>query len=150
MSRNPADEHRLHLRWKARRKRYVDATRQQAEKQAELAKERTQYFEKIALGSGATIAAVVSFIGSQKSTLQPAWLFRSALIALVVTMVAAMYRNYKYPYYVMNVFQGFKLSKWQRQAKAKREILSKQYRRTLCKMGSQSTVWRGLRTSTNG
>lgn len=67
------------------------------------AKERTQYFEKLAIGSGAAIAAIVSFLGTHAEKLQPVWILRCALIALVVAMIAALYRNLRYPYYFLAV-----------------------------------------------
>jgi hypothetical protein len=39
--------------------------------QIDIAKERTQFFEKLAIGSGATIAAMVSFFGAHSQRLQP-------------------------------------------------------------------------------
>ena len=80
------------------------AAAQYNEKQIELAKERTQYFEKLALGSGATIAAVVSFIGTHLGRLRPPLLLRSTLVILVVAMLAAMARNWFYPRYVLATF----------------------------------------------
>ena len=44
------------------------------------AKEKMLFFEKITLGSGAIVTAVVSFVGSQKQHLEPAWLLRSTLV----------------------------------------------------------------------
>ncbi len=66
----------------------------------ETAKEKTQYFEKIALANAGTIALVVSFVGAHASRLQPRWLLGSALVALFVAMILSMYRNWKYPYYL--------------------------------------------------
>jgi len=61
------------------------------------AKERTQFFEKLAIGAGATIAALVSFLGANnKRVLHPEWILRCALVALVVAMFGAMLRNYIY------------------------------------------------------
>ena len=77
---------------------------QAAQAQTDIAKEKTQYFEKIALGSGATIAAVVSFIGSHSGRLKPPYLLRSALVTLIATMVGSMYRNWRYPYYINGVW----------------------------------------------
>lgn len=99
-----------------------DAEIQEAEKQNELSKERTQYFEKIALGSGATIAAIVSLAGSHPGRFQPSWILRSALLSLGAAMAAAMYRNWRYPYYVVSVMQGFKIAALQRREKAKRDF----------------------------
>jgi len=66
----------------------------------DIGKEKTQFFEKIALASSGTIALVVSFVGSHKEHLQPPWLLRSALAALVLSMVAATYRNWRFPFYL--------------------------------------------------
>lgn len=70
----------------------------------DIGKEKTQYFEKIALAAGGTIALVVSFVGAHAGRLNPPWLLRSALVALVLTMIAAMYRNWKYPFYLIAVY----------------------------------------------
>jgi hypothetical protein len=70
----------------------------------DIGKEKTQFFEKIALASGGTVALVVSFIGAHKEHLQPPWLLRSALIALVLSMVSATYRNWRFPFYVIAVY----------------------------------------------
>jgi len=121
---DPTEAKRLEHLVNAATREASAAERQQHERQLELARDRTQYFEKIALGSGATIAAVVSFIGAHKDRLQPPWLFRAALVALVVAMFAAMYRNFRYPYYLMNVWQGFKLSKWEARERSKRNYFA--------------------------
>jgi hypothetical protein len=71
--------------------------------QVDFAKERTQFFEKLAIGSGATIAAIVSFLGVHAGKLQPEWIMRCSLISLVVAMVAALCRNFLYPFYVLAV-----------------------------------------------
>lgn len=39
----------------------------------DIGKEKTQFFEKIALASGGTIALVVSFVGAHAGRLQPPW-----------------------------------------------------------------------------
>lgn len=65
------------------------------------AKERTQYFEKLAIGSGATIAAIVSFLGVHSGKLQPAWIIRFSLVVFTAAIIAALYRNFRYPFYVL-------------------------------------------------
>jgi hypothetical protein len=65
----------------------------------DIGKEKTQYFEKIALACAGTIALAVSFIGSRAGQLQPTWLLRSALVVLFLGMIAAMFRNWVFPYY---------------------------------------------------
>jgi hypothetical protein len=69
----------------------------------DIAKARTQYFEKLVIGSGATIAALVSFLGTHSTRLQPRWILRCSLISLVVVLVTALYRNLRYPSYVLVV-----------------------------------------------
>jgi hypothetical protein len=64
---------------------------------------RVEYFEKITIGAGATIAALVSFLGSHSATLHPKWILRSSLICLGLTMLTALYRNFRYPNYVMQI-----------------------------------------------
>jgi hypothetical protein len=70
----------------------------------DIGKEKTQYFEKIAIAAGGTIALIVSFVGAHTGRLQPPWLLRAALIALVLAMIAAMYRNWKYPHYLLAAY----------------------------------------------
>ena len=89
--------------WEGTRKEVESLNLQLSEKQAEINRERTQYFEKIALGCGATIALVVSFVGAKNGRLQPPWLLRSSLVVLALAMVSAMYRNWRYPFYVLAV-----------------------------------------------
>lgn len=69
--------------------------------QHDVAKEKTQYFEKIAITAGGTIAVVVSFMGAHPGKLSPPWVLRSALVTLVLTMIAAMARNWRYPFYII-------------------------------------------------
>jgi hypothetical protein len=71
--------------------------------QVETSTESTQFFEKLAIGSGATIAALVSFFGAQHATLHPHWILRIALASLAVVLGAALYRNFRYPYYKLAV-----------------------------------------------
>jgi hypothetical protein len=65
----------------------------------DIAREKTQYFEKIALGSGGTIGLVASVVGLTCGSLAPrlATPFCSGWLALA--MIAAVYRNWKYPFY---------------------------------------------------
>ena len=64
---------------------------------------RKEYFEKLAFGSAAAIAAIVSFVGTHSGRLQPPWLLRCSLISLVVAVVAALYRNLRFPSYALQV-----------------------------------------------
>jgi hypothetical protein len=90
---------------------------------SEISKEKTQYFEKLALASGATIALLVSFVGAHSARLQPPWLLRSALIVLVLAMIAAMYRNWKYPYYLYAVYARQDSQAKQEQERCKRDYV---------------------------
>lgn len=58
------EELRLKTRLEGAIKHAADINERALEVYAEVAKEKTHYFEKIALGSGATIALLVSFVGS--------------------------------------------------------------------------------------
>ena len=93
--RNPADAERLKKLLESAYTNATDVGNQAAQAHADIAKEKTQYFEKIALGSGATIAAVVSFVGVHAGRLKPPFLLRSALVTLVAAMVSSMYRNWR-------------------------------------------------------
>jgi hypothetical protein len=86
------------------RKHSTETNQRATQATVDMAKEKTQYFEKIALASGGTIALVVSFVGAHAGRLQPPWLLRSALIVLVLAMVSAMYRNWRYPFYIMGSY----------------------------------------------
>jgi hypothetical protein len=79
------------------------AAREFNEEQVASSAGRKEYFEKLALGSGAAIAAIVSFVGTHSGRLQPPWQLRCALISLVVALIAAMFRNFRYPYYLLAV-----------------------------------------------
>jgi hypothetical protein len=70
----------------------------------DIAKEKTQYLEKIALANAGTIALVISFVGSHSGKLQPPLLFRSALVTLFLAMISAMFRNWIYPFYQFAVY----------------------------------------------
>jgi hypothetical protein len=72
----------------------------------DIGKEKTQFFEKIALTSGGTIALVVSFVGAHAGRLQPPWLLRSALVTLVLSMIGATYRNWRFQFYLHANYVG--------------------------------------------
>src|SRR5690242_19846475 len=65
---------------------------QAAKVRLDIGKDRVAYFEKIAVGAGAAVTLLVTFVGSHSPRLQPKWLFRAALISLVLAMIAAMFR----------------------------------------------------------
>lgn len=68
--------------------------------QTDAAAERTSFFEKIAIGAGATIAATVSFLGTKSHSLEPRWALRASLITLAFVMFTALLRNFLYPFYL--------------------------------------------------
>ncbi len=63
------------------------------------AKDRVSFFEKVAIGAGASIAAIVSFLGAKSHPLEPRWVLRASLISLSSVLFAALLRNYLYPFY---------------------------------------------------
>jgi hypothetical protein len=66
--------------------------------QTDAASERTSFYDKIAIGAGAAIAAMVSFLGAKPHTLEPRWMLRASLVTLGLTMFTALLRNFLYPY----------------------------------------------------
>jgi len=64
------------------------------------AKDRESFFEKVAIGAGASIAAIVSFLGAKAHPLEPRWVLRASLISLASALFAALLRNYLYPFYL--------------------------------------------------
>ena len=101
MNTNAGDVERLRLLLQGAEKALKDASNDLTETQVELAREKTQYFEKLTIGSGAAIAAIVSFLGTHSGKLQPVWILRCSLISLVAAMLAALYRNFRYPSYIL-------------------------------------------------
>jgi hypothetical protein len=100
---DPVEQQRLEIRSNNAIKFANDMEMRALQASEDIAKEKTQYFEKIALANAGTIALVVSFVGAHSSKLQPPWLLRSALVTLFAAMISAMYRNWKYPYYLTAV-----------------------------------------------
>jgi len=100
---NSLEQERLKTRLESAAKHATDMNLRAVQVSIEIGKEKTQYFEKLALAAGGTIALVVSFVGAHSGRLQPTWLLRSALITLVLAMIAAVYRNWKFPFYMLAV-----------------------------------------------
>jgi hypothetical protein len=71
--------------------------------QIDVANGRTAYFDRLTIGTGAVIAAIVSFLGGHASTLHPEWLLRCSLVSLTLALLAGLYRSFRYPYYIMQV-----------------------------------------------
>ena len=90
--------------------------------QVDGAKERTQYFEKLAIGSGAAIAAIVSFLGAHTSSLHPKWILRGSLVSLVCALTAALYRNFRYPNYVLATYNRLWIEACRQQQQRKNDV----------------------------
>jgi hypothetical protein len=71
--------------------------------QIDVANGRTAYFDRLTIGAGAVIAAIISFLGGHASTLHPEWLLRCSLVSLTLGLLAGLYRSFRYPYYIMQV-----------------------------------------------
>ncbi len=93
----------------------------------DIATEKTKYFEKIAIGSGATIALMVSFVGSHQGRLHPPWLLRSALVALVLSMICAMLRNWRFPFYTWAYYLGQKLKAERVKENRKKDLITSSF-----------------------
>src|ERR1035438_1104565 len=65
------------------------------------ASDRVSFFEKVAIGAGASIAAIVSFLGAKSHPLEPRWVLRASLISLASVLFAALLRNFLYPFYLL-------------------------------------------------
>ena len=89
-----------------------------------IAEERSAFFEKVALGCGATVAAVVSFLGAHSGRLTPQYLLRASLVTLVLSMLAAMYRNWRYPSYVLANYQTQQYEALLKRERSRRDLFS--------------------------
>jgi hypothetical protein len=69
--------------------------------QIDVANGRTAYFDRLTIGAGAVIAAIISFLGSHASTLHPEWSLRCSLVSLTLAILAGLYRSFRYPYYIL-------------------------------------------------
>jgi hypothetical protein len=116
------DAEHLHVLWKNSQKGLDEAIERLNQTQADGARERTQYFEKLAIGSGAAIAAIVSFVGTHAGKLHPAWILRCSLVALVVAMIAALYRNLRYPTYVLATYNKLWIEASRHQQQCKNDV----------------------------
>lgn len=100
---DPVELHRRRERLKSAGEWVKTTADDISQTQLAFSSERTQYFEKLAIGSGAALAALVSFLGVHAKDLNPPWLMRTALALLALSMVSALYRNFRYPYYVLAI-----------------------------------------------
>jgi hypothetical protein len=87
---------RLQIRHERAQERANKADADFDQAQADNAKERTQFFEKLAIGSGAAITALVSFLGAHPRCLRPPWILRTSLVALGVAIFFALCRSLMY------------------------------------------------------
>lgn len=118
------ERQRLERLFDSAAKHATDMNHRAAQGSIDIGKERTQYFEKIALMCSATIALVVSFVGSHAGRLQPVWLLRSVLILLVLAMVAAIYRNWRFPFYVLAGYMKQELEAKQDKERCRRDLIA--------------------------
>jgi hypothetical protein len=88
----------------AAQQKVLEANQRTSKASIEVGKEKVQFFEKIALGVGATIAAIISFVASSAAGIRAPNLLKCLLVMLVIALVAAMYRNWRYPFYSMSVW----------------------------------------------
>jgi len=89
-----------------------------------IANETSAFFEKVALGCGATVAAVVSFLGTHSGRLTPPYLLRASLVTLVLSILAAMYRNWRYPNYVLVNYQSQQYEALLKRERCRRDLFS--------------------------
>ncbi len=105
-----------------------DIQSQYSKVQSENAKDRVQFFEKIALGAGATIAGLVSAIGIHGATqkiIRGALCLRVSFVLLAVALAGAVYRNWRYPYYLLRVINESELRAHLKIQELKGEYFSK-------------------------
>jgi hypothetical protein len=122
MGQHPLDIARLQHLLQSAQEHLRSAEKQVTDTVFDSAKERTQFFEKLAIGSGATIAALVSFLGVHATRMQPVWILRCALVSLVFALVTAMYRNFRYPYYALAATERVRIEAMQYQQRCKNDL----------------------------
>ncbi len=76
------------------------------ESQISGARDMLGYFEKLALFDGSAAALLITFVGSAKRTLAPAWGIRAGLGLLLLGVIGAMLRNWCYFRYAVAVHQA--------------------------------------------
>jgi hypothetical protein len=82
----------------------ADINKQAVQSSLDVAKEKTQYLEKVSIGCGATVALIVTFLGAHAGHLRPEWLLRSALVVLVLAMMFGFLRNWIFPWYTFGAW----------------------------------------------
>lgn len=132
----PSERRRLNNLFQNAIRRASETENRLTQASVKIAKEKTQYFEKIAIANAATIALVVSFVGAHAGRLQPPCLLRSALVVIVLAMVAAMCRNLVNPCYVIADYTEQKLIA---------ELDMEQRRLDFYSTGQEKALWTGGR-----
>jgi hypothetical protein len=122
MYTNRQDSARLRLLLQHADQQLEDAVKEINEAQVDSAKDRTQYFEKLTIGSGAVIAAIVSFLGAHSAKLQPAWMLRCSLVSLVIALTTSLYRNLRYPSYFIAVRNRIWIEACRQQQQSKNDV----------------------------
>jgi len=90
------------------------ASQIQSDNSVKVGDEKIQYFEKLAFGSGAIIAAVISFVGASHTVLRAPTILKWSLVLLLMTVVSAMFRNWFYPFYTIALWNRHKAqADWQ-------------------------------------
>jgi len=121
--RGTTEKERLTAQLQSASERAANLNRQAVQASVDVGKEKTQFFEKVALGCGGTIALTVSFVGAHSGRLQPPWLLRAALVALVGAMISAMYRNWKFHFYVLGAWMRQDLAAKQERERCRRDLI---------------------------
>ncbi|MHB1795511.1 MAG: hypothetical protein ACYCPO_11135 [Acidobacteriaceae bacterium] len=121
---NHLEIERLRLLLESASKEVSDAAHKLNDEQVDSAVSRKEYFEKLAIGAGAAIAAIVSFIGTHSGRLQPAWLLRCSLVSLVIALIAALYRNFRYPNYKLEVRKRIWMEALLKEQQCKKDFFS--------------------------
>jgi hypothetical protein len=100
---DPVEVQRLRILVDGANKQLQKVNADTEQSKIEGAKGRVDFYDKLTIGAGATIAALVSFLGAHSTKLWPTWILRGALISLVLTIIASLFRNYRYPNYVLQI-----------------------------------------------
>lgn len=86
----------------------AEVNRKAVDVSLDIGKAKMQYFEKLALGCGAAILAMASYIGGKPGIhLHPYWLPRAALVSLALGTCIALFRNWS--------FQAYTMAHWRRE-----------------------------------
>jgi hypothetical protein len=131
----------LRTRWDAAIKSANTVADQALKVRLDVAKDRIVYFEKIAVGAGAAVTLLVTFVGSHASIFRPRSLFRCALVSLVLAMITAMFRNLRFPHHLIAVYEREAVKAIREREKARLDY-AVTVRRATCELGKSSTLRR--------